>query len=405
MTRFVYVSNARLPTPMAHGLQIMQNCEAFAEAGATLTLWTPLRRPVPGASATGDPFAYYGVRRDFRWRRLPCLDLTPHFRAGGTPAKAAHYLQLVSYGLVALLLAIFTRADVFYSREPMTLLLLSLVKPRRQLVYEAHAINQTRAGVWLQRTVLRRVGLAVAVAPPLRDHLARLTADAPDAARLMVAHDGIRRARFDPLPDLPTARAAAGWQPDAFIVGYMGRLKTMGMAKGVDTLIDAIARLHPSLPVALALVGGPDDVADEYRRYWLAHGLPPERFLYAGQVAADDVPRYLSAFDVCAMPLPWTPHFAYAASPIKLFEYMASGRAIVASDLPSYADVVTHDHNALLVPPGDPAALAAALARLHGDPALRQRLAACARQQAFDHYTWAGRARAILDQWRQIAPG
>jgi glycosyltransferase involved in cell wall biosynthesis len=101
------------------------------------------------------------------------------------------------------------------------------------------------------------------------------------------------------------------------------------------------------------------------------------------------------------MPFPWTEHFAYAASPIKLFEYMASGRAINASDLPALAGVIQDGESALLVPPGDSAALAKAIQRLRDDPALRARLAHCAQERVFTHYTWDSRARMILRQFKE----
>jgi glycosyltransferase involved in cell wall biosynthesis len=119
------------------------------------------------------------------------------------------------------------------------------------------------------------------------------------------------------------------------------------------------------------------------------------RFLASGQVPPDRVPLYLSAFDVCAMPHPWTEHFAYYTSPIKLFEYMASKRAIVASDLPGFAEVVTDQESALLVPPEDVNALAEAIRRLRDDPALRARLTDRAYELVMTRYTWQARAEII----------
>jgi glycosyltransferase involved in cell wall biosynthesis len=96
------------------------------------------------------------------------------------------------------------------------------------------------------------------------------------------------------------------------------------------------------------------------------------------------------------MPMPWTEHFAYYASPMKLFEYMASQRAIIASNLPSTGEVLADGESGLLYPVGDAKALGAAVARLRDDPALGERLAARAYQEVMAHYTWAARARAIL---------
>lgn len=397
---------------MAHGLQIMQNCEAFALAlrerapDAQVTLWCAQRAPLPGADITDaqqrDPWAYYGVARVFGLRRLPCLDLT-HVLTGRLGLLAS-YLQVVSLTLAVCVAALFTHADLYYSRDDLILLPLSFFRPRARLVYEAHHLKASRRGRWLQRQTLRRVAHVVAVTPPLAEELAQLQGDLPPSQRaaILVAHDGIRAERFAALPAQAEARQAVGWPADAFIVGYVGRLHTLGMAKGVDTLIAALARLHdragdPASVPTLALVGGPDDIAAQYRQQWLDAGLPAERFLYAGQVQADRVPLYLSAFDVCAMPFPWTQHFAFYASPIKLFEYMASGRALVATALPSYADVVADGESALLVPPSDADALAGAIDRLRADPALRARLAAAAQARVRTGYTWAARARAILD--------
>ncbi len=82
---------------------------------------------------------------------------------------------------------------------------------------------------------------------------------------------------------------------------------------------------------------------------------------------------------------------------MKLFEYMASGRAIVASDLPTNAEVVSDGESALLTPPSDVEALAAAIRRLRDDPALRQRLADNAYATVMESYTWDARAKAILE--------
>jgi glycosyltransferase involved in cell wall biosynthesis len=212
------------------------------------------------------------------------------------------------------------------------------------------------------------------------------------AKRVLVAHDGVRAARFAHVPPQAEARAEIGWPREAFIVGWAGRLHLMGVDKGVGLLIEA---LKPVEGAYLAIVGGPQDMVETLRERWIAAGLEAEHFLASGQVPPDQVPVYLSAFDVCAMPHPWTEHFAYYTSPIKLFEYMASQRAIVASNLPGFAEVLADGESALLVPPGDTDALAGAIRRLHDDPALGERLAARAYEQVMAQHTWSARARAI----------
>lgn len=394
--KLLYVANIRLPTEKAHGLQIVQNCEAFAAAGADVTLWIARRVNTPELRGVRDVWAHYGVQRNFSLRRLPCLDLLALVpNRTDALARLIFMLQAWTFALAALITALFTRVDVIYSRDELILLILSVVKPRRMLIYEAHTLAPGRGGRAIQQRVVRRAGHMFAVTHRLADDLTALGAD---AARVHVAHDGIRAERFAHQPDQASARREIGWSgnalpDDAFIVGYVGRLQTMAMDKGVGTLVEALAQVGGC---ALALVGGPDDTAAEFRQRWVELGQDEARFLYAGQVAPDRVPLYLSAFDVCAMPFPWTTHFAYYASPIKLFEYMASRRPLVASDLPSIAEVVTDGESALLAPPADVDSLAAAIRRLRDDPALRQRLADRAYTLVMERYTWSARAQTIL---------
>jgi glycosyltransferase involved in cell wall biosynthesis len=391
MTRLLYIANIRLPTEKAHGLQIVQNCEAFADAGATVMLWVARRAQTDDLRGITDVWAHYGVKQNFSLESIPCIDLLLWVQTrADLLARLVFHLQQITFLVMMFLRALFTRADSYYSRDPLTLLALSLIKPRRALAYEAHRLAAGRGGRWLQRQVIRRVGAIFPVTKRLGDDLVERGAD---QARIRVAHDGIRRERFAHLPSQTEARQVLGWPLDAFIVGYVGRLQTLAMDKGVGTLLEAVRRVDG---VSLALVGGPDDMAAALRGQWVGYGLDKAWFLNAGQVPPERVPLYLSAFDVCAMPFPWTEHFAYYASPIKLFEYMASRRALVVSDLPSTAEVVTDGESALLVPPSDVEALAAAITRLRDDPALCQRLAARAHAIVMAAYTWDARATAIL---------
>lgn len=388
--RLFYLANVRLPTEKAHGLQIVQNCAAFAEQGAQVTLYVARRFNTPELRKVHDIHEHYGVPHNFAIKRVPCLDLLPLGRA----ERLLFAIQTLSYTLALLALMCLRRAELYYSRDALTLLALSALKPRRALVYEAHTLAQSRLGRWLQSLCLRRVGLVVATTGYLAARLQER-----GASRVMVAHDGFRAERFANLPDQKAARQRLSLPTDAFVVGYVGRLHTVGMSKGVDVLIDAIAA--SARPISLCLVGGPDEMAEQLQARWRAHGLSEARFLAVGQVKPSEVPLYLAAFDVCALPLPFTEHFAYYASPLKLFEYMCVGKAILASELPAIAEVVQHEETALLCPPEDRDAFGAALTRLFEDAPLRARLGEAARARSAD-YTWAARAAHILSAARSL---
>lgn len=392
--KLLYVANARIPTEKAHGLQIMQNCEALAEAGAEVTLWAARRINTPELRQVVDPWAHYGIRRAFQLQRLPCLDL--QWLAGERIVvlrRGAFMLQVASW-LLALILALLSgrRADVYYTRDLPAALILILLRGGARVAYEPHRISAAGPGRRLQTWVLRRARSIFPVTGVMAAEIEQLGAA---AERICVVHDGIRAQRFQNLPTRAEARRQLGWDEGLFVVGYVGRLHTMSMDKGAGTLLQALAMLDGA---AIALVGGPQERTQALRIAWRASGQKETHFLEVGQVPPDEVPLCLAAFDVCSMPFPWTRHFAWYASPVKLFEYMASGRPLVATRLPAVEEVVEDGEHALLVPPGDVPALSAALLRLRNDAALRQRLAANARARVMADYTWAARAGRILHQ-------
>jgi glycosyltransferase involved in cell wall biosynthesis len=388
-----YAAPVRLPTEKAHGLQIMQNCEAFAAQGAAVTLY-PSMRVQPPELRSVDPFAYYATPRTFRLRRVPTLDALPLFQGALKRLEPlAFYALLGTYSLaLAAMLRRIGPEAVIYSRHYQVLQALARVNPPRRLFWEVHKLAPDEGKRQQQAGFANRIGGTITITRHMAD---RLIAHGLDADRVMVAPDGFSEARFAGMPDQAAARSTLGLPPDAFIVGYMGRLHTLNMSKGVDDIVRAISQ-HPDRPIHLLLVGGPDDMAAEYRALWGTLGLPDDRFHATGQIAAADVPRALAAFDVAAMPHPWTEYFAYYLSPLKLFEYMASRRAIVATTLPSTQEILTDGETALLVPPADVDALAEAILRLHADADLRGRLADNAHRLVYARYTWEARARDIL---------
>lgn len=122
---------------------------------------------------------------------------------------------------------------------------------------------------------------------------------------------------------------------------------------------------------------------------------------FTGLVEPARVPDLLEGAAVLALPNPASAISTRYTSPLKLFEYLAAGRPIVASDLPSIREVVHDGVTALLVAPGDPEALAAAISRLLHDPELAGRLAKAAVELA-PEYSWDRRAERLEALFAQI---
>src|SRR5262249_17859361 len=121
----------------------------------------------------------------------------------------------------------------------------------------------------------------------------------------------------------------------------------------------------------------------------------PNRVTLKNGIAHDEVPGHLRAMDVAVAPYPLLEPFYF--SPLKVLEYMAAGRAIVASNVGQITDFVKHGETGLLVPPGDAARLANAIRQLAGNAALRESLGRNARRDVVRFHQWTHRARRITE--------
>ncbi|HEV3257162.1 MAG TPA: glycosyltransferase family 4 protein [Gemmataceae bacterium] len=201
--------------------------------------------------------------------------------------------------------------------------------------------------------------------------------------RVHVVPNGVDPDRFAPAARRSTT-AGGG-----FTVGFVGTLKPW---HGLAILVEAFDRLHRAAPDTRLLVVGDGPERAGLEADLAARGLR-EAVQFTGGVDAGEVPALLGRMDVAVAPYPALPHFYF--SPLKVYEYMAAGRAVVVSCIGQLAALIEHEVNGLCCPPGDPGALAAALERLRREPGLRARLGRAARATVRRH-TWKAVARRIL---------
>lgn len=207
-----------------------------------------------------------------------------------------------------------------------------------------------------------------------------LTADGVPGSKITVVPNGLRLEEFDPAP-----RADDG----AVRFGFVGSLQVW---HGVEVILAAFARVLEEVPSAHLHIVGAGRLDD-----WLAKEIAASphtgRLHRHGALPKAEIPAFLAGMDVLLAPYPDLPRFYF--SPLKLFEYLGSGRAIVASRVGQIADVLTDGRDGRLLPPGDAAALAACCIDLAVDAEARASLGQQARQTAGRH-TWSANARTIL---------
>jgi glycosyltransferase involved in cell wall biosynthesis len=382
----LYLADIRLPLERANGVQTVSTCHALAARGHRVTL---LVRP-DTAPAARDPLAFYGLEpiEGFAIARVPVV--------GPAPLRRAHYLASAVRRSLAT-----PRPSVVFTRDLGAASLLARVPRggRPPLVYESHGYAPTVSAL-MPTLHARAASASAAKLARLERRERRVWTFADGYVTLTAAHAAELADRFGPRPALavvpdgvrlPADRAFAWTGPRAArpLVAYAGHLYPW---KGVDVLIEALARLPE---VDGRIVGGHPRESDLGRVTALAaaRGLDA-RVRFTGLVPPQAVADTLADADVLVLPNVDTEVSARYTSPLKLFEYLAAGRPIVASRLPALAEVLEDGVNALLVTPGDPQAIVDAVCRLLGDPALAVRLAARAFADA-ERYTWARRAERL----------
>ncbi len=209
---------------------------------------------------------------------------------------------------------------------------------------------------------------------------------------VVIASNGVELERYETLPDPPAARQRLGLK-DQLTAGYTGHLYP---GRGLDILV-ALARSYPS--VQFLWVGGrPGDVERwqaKLRREQIGN------IVMVGFVENQALPLYQAAADILLMPYERKiegsggGNSAEYCSPMKMFEYLACGRAILSSDLPVLREVLS-EHFAVFSPPEDADAWITTFESLITDPERRKALGRMARQEA-EHYSWRRRAERCLE--------
>jgi glycosyltransferase involved in cell wall biosynthesis len=344
----------------------MKACQALAQLGHQVRLI------VPGSSKESiDLQAHYGLQAEFPIEWLSSASRRMFTWNAVQRARALH-------------------ADLIYSWFPQSAVfgLLS----RMPVVFEIHIHPSGRFGPAWHRTFagLRGRKRLASITRALVNILEREFHMHLPPEEIVVAPNGVDLERFDSLPDPVTARRQTGLR-DATTVMCTGHLYA---GRGTELFL----KLAQAFPQAhFVWVGGrPEDIA-----HWKAHA-GSDNVTFTGFIPNRDLPLYQAGADILLMPYgrsilgsSGSADSASVASPMKMFEYMAAGRAIVSADLPVIREVL-NEKNAAFCEPDNVDSWKAVLASLMNDENVRASLSRQARQDV-QGYTWLARARRILN--------
>ncbi len=387
MTSVYYISPSVLPSRSANSAHVVHQCSGFAAIGAEVTLIAK-RAVAEAESLPAAVEAAYGVpagliRFDTVSRRLS---------RGDNLRIAAHALSRLR--------STAPPPDVILSRNLYAAYVLA-VGGRRPMVFETHQIETGLRGL-LQRTVMTRPNvLTIVISEKLRKILTAHHGLAP--RHVLVLHD----AAPDGISPLDPEEKQAGLQslvagidltPYRAVCGYFGQLYA---GRGIE-LIETMAQARPDIGF-LIFGGNESELVPRRRDNRLAN------LHFVGFVPHPTAQRAMAACDLLLMPYQRSVSIGVKGhdtarwmSPMKMFEYLASGTPIISSDLPVLREVLDDGVNALLAGPDDPKEWLNCLDRLVEDSDLGRSIGTAAHRSYVRQHTWSARARKILQATRAL---
>lgn len=359
IVRIAYITKYRIPNQSAHSVAILEMCKAFAKNGHETLFY----------SCTGNkPIANFHDK--FLTIHQPCNVL---------PKKIQQYVNIFRVKRLK------DKPDIIYSRNAD--ILAKLASTRISLIYEAHD-KPNKSQIEIQKVLFQQ----------------------PNFVRLVVISNSLRNIYIETFPSLNVSKiivAPSGanilndsqqklknWigRKGYLQAGYIGHLYP---GKGIE---DIVLLANQMADIDFHVVGG----TSEDLKKWREKNLSSNLYLH-GHVAHDEIEKYLNHFDITLAPFRRVitlkggkGNVADVTSPLKIFEYMGAGKAIIASRLSVIEEVLRDGENALLAEPENIDQWMEKIRLLQDNPKLRQQIAAIARNEAINKYSWTVRAERVI---------
>lgn len=378
--KIAYISDQHLPVRKANAEQIVNTVAALADAGLDIKLVIPGKWRRLGRSKQDrirEIVNFYSTSSEFKLTEIPHLPLSP-FK-----------LDKLTHGLLAPLYSVMARSDMIYTRNAQSAFVaLGLGKNVLFEVYRIYEKGKSLSVNQLARFTRRSNALRI-ITHSLFSKNSLLETGADDR-KVRVIHNGFNPASMTPALSRSDARGKLGWSEHDNVACYAGRID---IDKGVAVILE-MAKKTPE--IRYVLIGCSEkDSEDWIKRAADEKGLKNIHKL--PWVTAAELPVYLFASDALIIPPSADPMMVHGTTglPLKTFLYLASGRPILAPDLPDMRTVL-NEKNAVLVEADNLGGAVTAVRKIFTDRGWANALSGRAREDA-GHYTWAGRAKKIIE--------
>lgn len=328
--KIIFLTFARLPSRAAHTVNIVKMCQAIKKIGLDVSLVSDARKTAE------EIFDHYNIQYPFNIKKIKCFNIRVFGRIFFL-IKAFFYIRK-------------EQTDLLYTRDVFNAFLAKLLK--QPFIFEIHELPNNRFRESLLRNVLSspRLKKVVCISKSLKELFESRFGDVLCRKPCITAHDGVDLKNFKITLSQREARMALYLPETAFIAGYTGSLFE---GRGIEIILDLAVLLKD---VVFVIAGGEGKYLNLLRREVAKLNL--DNVIVKGFMPHKKIPVFLQAADVLLMPYQkkvlhrQKKHDTAAfMSPLKMFEYMASGRPIVSSRIEVIEELLQNKKNALLVEP------------------------------------------------------
>lgn len=371
--KIYYIANARMPTEKAHGIQIAKMCEALAEQGAALELIVPNRK-----TARKSIQEFYGLRVPIRCVKLPIVDL---YGAGRVGFFISSCIYALGYFFYLLREKINGKSGIIYTIDidQFSFFLVSFLG----MPYAAE-IHDAKEPTLPFRILFRSARGIIVINSIIKEKLCARFGISPQ--KIIVCPNGADLRQFRRAPDRHDARGELDISENLCMALYVGKFYDW---KSVGILADAARILKDA--ITIYAVGGS---REEFLKASKQNVLPANLIFVPSRPHAE-IPLWLAACDAAIVLGTRANEYSFShTSPMKLFDYMASRRPIVASDTPANRQIVSEDE-AFFYEPDSAESLASAIRTALSDVGGAEKRTEAAYRKA-EVFSWENRAKNIL---------
>lgn len=373
--KILYATSIIYPSPLANRIQILNNSKEFENLlGENFIL---------GAHDVklDDNFHNKNVHNFYGSRFSPILG-----------ARYTHYIWKNQ------ITHVYTREEMLFFFIFLYTFLILWKRPK--FIYEVHWEYNHPNFIFnsIFKWIRKNTDLLVSISKKLIDDLVLIGIE---KEKILFAPDGVNLEDFETNIDVNKIKNDNAIPLNKKIIIYVGTYKTLDLKKGTDELIKAFAQLSKKNPeLYLLFVGAGETGKKELTDDLLNLKVSKSAFKIIPRVPHKEVANFLRISDLQIMNFPWSTHFAYYMSPMKLFEYMASGKPLISTDLPSVRDILS-DENVIFCEPGNVEDLENKISNFFHDESEGRRKAQKAREEILK-YTWNQRIKNILEKIKTI---